>query len=192
MGVGVTIWPFRPRVEEPAEDLRFALAFEEAKRLITGQERGLVELQTRASVLLSAATLITAFLGGAALRDGDQPIGGGGIVAIVLFVVFLMPVGYIYWPRRAMWLFKFSPRQIIGEYIDEANFTIDELRRDLALHFENNYDANQRLIDRMYWAYTIALVLLLAHVLAWLAELGIVGAVIAWISEQIEALRSTR
>ena len=177
-------WLFGRRAEPRSEDPRFALAFDEAKRLIVEQERSLAELQIRISVLLSAAALVTTFLGGAALRDDSQQIGGGGIVAIVLFAVFLIPAGYIYWPRRHGWLFKFSPRMIIGEYIDEADFSIDEIRRDLALHFENNYDSNQRRLDRFYWAFTVALVVLLAHVLAWLVELGILGAMMIWVGER--------
>ncbi|HEX5857669.1 MAG TPA: hypothetical protein VFY91_06130, partial [Microbacterium sp.] len=68
--------PAPPSDRDPSEEIArlnagaapaYELAYEEARRALDGQERALGAVRTRAGVVLSAAAIVTSFLGGQAL-----------------------------------------------------------------------------------------------------------------------------
>ena len=85
----------------------YELAYEEARRALDGQERALAAFRTRAGIVLSAAAIVTSFLGG-------QAIGASGFttlswVAIAAFAVVGVATLCVLWPEDS-WQFRGDPK----------------------------------------------------------------------------------
>jgi hypothetical protein len=163
----------------PEPDERYAIAYAEGLRMISEQSQSLDELRSRVGLLVSAASVATSFLAATALRDASRPLGLGAYVAIAAFAALLIPALAILWPRE--WTFKNSPTLIIGTNIEEAHQSLDDLRRDLALHLETDYDSNSQKIRWLLRLYSAAIALLVVEIIGWLAELGAADALIRWL-----------
>jgi hypothetical protein len=129
-------------VELAVADSTQALAYEEALRGVVQQQSVLTDIRGRAATLLAAASISISFLGGIALRD-RKPSGlgwtaVGGFVAVGLLVIWMLL------PRQG-WTFRMSARLLIKDYVEaEAPADLPGMYRDLALHLERHFDANQR------------------------------------------------
>jgi hypothetical protein len=154
----------------------YALAYDEARRALDGQERALAAFRTRAGIVLSAAAIVTSFLGG-------QAIGANGFttlswVAIAAFAVVGVATLCVLWPDDN-WQFEAIPNQVIGTYIerdDALDVPLHAIHRDLALHMENSYSSNERRRLRpLRWAFRAAVIALVAEVSIWLVELATAG-----------------
>jgi hypothetical protein len=151
----------------------YELAFDEARRALDGQERALTAFRTRAGVIFSAAAIVTSFLGGQALdAHGFTTLAW---LAIVAFAVLGVAALFVLWPDDA-WEFDAVPNQIISSYIERPDEPPDEIHivhRDLALHMENSYLANERRRLRpLRWAFRLSVVALVVEVALWLAALA--------------------
>lgn len=149
------------------EDGRFQLALDEARRAMEQQRSDLSGLRDRAGTLLGFAGLASAFLGGLAIRDGAQ-VGGWTWIAVVTFVFIALAVLVVLWPRK-LTLSLASPK-LVG-WIENDGADLNKMRRDAALWLDDHYAANQRKLDRMYAAYTTAIVLLVIEIVALLLDL---------------------
>jgi hypothetical protein len=157
----------------PGSAEAYELAFTEARRALAGQESALTAFRTRAGVIFSAAAIVTSFLGGQALAaNGFTALAW---LAIGAFAILGIAALAVLWPDHN-WEFDAVPNQIIGAYIERPGHDADELfviHRDLALHMENSYVANeQRRLRPMRWAFRAAVVALAVEVALWLAELA--------------------
>jgi hypothetical protein len=120
-------------------DPRFELVWNEAVRALDVQQRMIDEARQRAGTLLTAASIVSTFLGAEALAD-DNP-SGWSTVGIVSFVLVVLACTYVLWPRR--FTLVTSPTQLIGDHIDsELPNEIDQMRWEISTHLEVNYDAN--------------------------------------------------
>lgn len=151
----------------------YELAYEEARRALDGQESALTAFRTRAGVVLSAAAITTSFLDGQALTThGFTTLTW---VAIAAFAVLGVATLCVLWPDDN-WQFEAIPNQIIATYIerdDAVEVPLYAIHRDLALHMENGYGANEsRRLRPLRWAFRIAVLALVAEVALWLAELA--------------------
>jgi hypothetical protein len=151
----------------------YELAYDEARRALDGQERALTAFRTRAGVVLSAAAITTSFLGGQALtKHGFTTLSW---IAIGAFAVLGVATLCVLWPDHD-WQFDAIPNQVISTYIereDAVDVPLHAIHRDLALHMENSYSANEsRRLRPLRWAFRIAVLALVAEVALWLAELA--------------------
>lgn len=151
-------------------DPRLELVYSESLRSITEQQQVLTELRGRASLLLSAAALVTSFLGAAALqRHGIRGWSAAGVTClstITALVIFML------WPRK--WQFRFSADVLLGHYIDGDNpaADINELRRDLTARNDENYTFNEKSLRRLQWAFEVGCGMLLLEVVFWVLAIG--------------------
>jgi uncharacterized membrane protein YfcA len=144
----------------------YQVAYEEAVRMIDGQERSLDELRGRAGLVLTAGSAVTAFLGGFALSGTHShglEITAGGVFAVV--AVLLLTV---LWPTRG-WKFRLDAKTIIDSYIEGAPpLKTPALHRELALRYATNAGCNRKRMDWRWWVFEAALILLAIETGAWL------------------------
>jgi hypothetical protein len=127
-------------------------------------------VRANAGILLSAAAIATSFLGGAAIRDGHLTILAW--VAIALFAALCACTFAILWPRDD-WEFVAGPRRVIATYIEgDELLPVPRIHRDLALHMEESYDANQWRLTWLARFMRTAILFLGVEVLAWFLDLG--------------------
>lgn len=151
-------------------DAIYQLAFEEARQAVAQQVGALDNLRSRAGTLLAVASLSTSFLGGIVLQD-KAPEGwlswaaiGAFLGAVAITLVLLLP--------RPGWLFGTSAKVIIEQYAEgEHPRDLATTHRHLALHLEGHEDRNARRLNRRYWLFTAASVLLGGEILLWLVVL---------------------
>ena len=147
----------------------YALAYEEAVRALSEQQATLQSLRTNAGILLSAAAIATSFLGGTALRAGD--FTGLSWTAVVLFASLAAAIFAILWPRTD-WEFVAGPRRLISTYAETgSSLPLPRVKRDLALHMEDSYDANGWRLGWMVRLMRLAIVFLAAETLIWIIDL---------------------
>jgi hypothetical protein len=111
----------------------YELAYQEARRALDGQESALAAFRTRAGVVLSAAAIVTSFLGGQALDAHDfTPLAWAAIGA---FAVLGLSTLCVLWPDD-QWEFEAVPNQILGIYAerpDKLEVPMHVIHRDLAV-----------------------------------------------------------
>jgi hypothetical protein len=153
----------------------YEIAFDASKEALKGQETSLEDLRTRAATVLSGASIATAFLGAQALKrpknrpelwlDGWEWVAAGSFVALAFTVIVIL------WPRKN-WVFTVGARDLIAGYVEGARkYTMPEIQRNLALHLENHFDANQRKIERLLNWFRVSCGLLALQVVAWILDL---------------------
>jgi hypothetical protein len=169
--------PRTPRYSRTVPDAVGKLAYDETVRAIAGQANVLDGLRSRAGVLLAAASLVTAFLGGQALalpivKNGvveRSPIGGWGVVAVVAFVGVAFLTITILWPYQ--WRFAMGAGPILAAGADPDPISFDDAQAQLAKYHEENYDLNEPKIDRLFWVFRVACLLLTVETVAWILDL---------------------
>jgi hypothetical protein len=153
-------------------DPRLKLIYDESVRALAQQEVVLNELRTRTGVLLAAASVSSAFLGGQALaRQGH--FSGWNIAALACFgtvvalsLIVLLPTGG--------WIFTHQIPVLLKEYIEPGR-SLDYMHENLA---SENYDCrknNSKKCKRRFIAFQVACVALGADILLWLINLGTKG-----------------
>jgi hypothetical protein len=147
----------------------YEVAYQEGLRAITQQQAVLEGLRGRAGTLLAVASIVTSFLAPLVLRDG-RPIGLGWL-AILLFLGAAGLVIYVLAPKRE-WFFRTKPSEIIGNYVeDEPPAPLWAMHKQLAVHLENDYAANERYMKPLFGAYRAANLALALEVAVWLVIL---------------------
>lgn len=148
----------------------YQLAYNEAVRALSQQQSALDGFRTRAGILLSGAAIATSFLGGQAL--GGRPPSTWSWIAIGAFAGLGLLALAILWPRKD-WEFVVSPRQLIATYVESQQpLTVPQIHRDLALHMQNSWRANDRRLGVLIWLFRGASTLLTVEVVAWIVDLA--------------------
>jgi hypothetical protein len=153
-----------------------AIAYEQAIRAIEGQSAQLESLRGRASTILSAASLVTAFLGGLALASPTltngkierPPLTNWTWTAIGSFVAVVVLSLGILWPYR--WYSQISAELLLRTSA-QARATVTEIQRDLARFLDANRTKNQRLLFRLVVMFSLSCFLLLSESVAWIVNL---------------------
>lgn len=142
-----------------------SIIYAEAVRAITRQQAVIEGLRSRSGTLFSAASLVTAFLGGQALAS-EPKFDFFVWLAVVAFVALFGLVLAIMWP----WKFRFvvSARVMIEDHMDKD---APGLQRYLAEIWDDNYDLNQSKVDLLHWVFRCACLSLSVEVVAWLISL---------------------
>jgi hypothetical protein len=152
----------------------YLLAYEEARRALDGQERALAAFRSRAGVVLSAAAIITSFLGGQALDE--HGFTAFSWAATGAFVILGIAALCVLWPDD-QWEFETMPKRLLATYaepLDGIEVPIHVIHRELALHMEDSYLHNEkRRLTPIRWFFRVAVVALVAEVALWLADLAV-------------------
>lgn len=121
--------------------------------------------RTRASVLLSAAAVMTSFLGAQALHAG--PEGPAVWLALACFAGLSGSVLAMLLPNRAE--FAADPKHVVAAYIEiDRPLSMPEIHRELALHMEYSYADNNIMLKRLAAAFRLACALTAAEVVLWI------------------------
>jgi hypothetical protein len=158
------------------------IAFTQSLRGPTEQRARLDNLRTRAATLISAAAIVTSFLGAEALKDTRTGAGGQPeadrtlelweLLAIAAFVGVGVLCLVILAPKTKGWLFRISGRRLLEDYIDAENPPdLPLFQRQLIGHIEDAHDANEEKLRPLIVCFQIGAILLALEVLFWLMDL---------------------
>jgi hypothetical protein len=149
----------------------YKIAFDEAVRAIEGQRASVDEIRTRSGILLSAAAIITGFLGPSALQPGSPFIVS--IVAAILLLATVGPIVFVLLPTQG-WAFSVGTKNLLRDYIEgEEPASIEELYRSLAWYVEVDWETNKELLDVRYRLFTVAALALVGETMAWLIAIAL-------------------
>jgi MFS family permease len=160
-----------------AEETVESIAYAEATRAIQSQQDTLESARARAATLLSAASLVTAFLGGQALAG---PILENGAVThaalsawswlgISAFLVVVALSLVTLFPYR--WRSQVSATRILQSTV-AVDVPIEAIQRDLARYLDANRDKNARLLGRLFLCLSFASAFLFIEAIAWIIDLA--------------------
>jgi hypothetical protein len=152
------------------------VGYDEALRVISAQGQTLDGLRGRAGLLLSAASLVTSFLGGVAIAGPAfsgglfhrQPISTWGWLAVAAFAVIGLTSLLILWPW--MWRFEMDPVSFVSSATNDG-LTAEELKTDLTGYHWENWELNQKKLNWLFFVFRIGCIALLAETVAWLIDL---------------------
>lgn len=163
------IEPKTERSEEaPGDAVAYRLALDEAIRALEGQRESLDELRARAGILLSAALLIGALLGGPA----SQTNGLNYVVAASVLLVLAVAGSLLVLRPTGGWKFSVGTKALLKDYIEsDKPATVPELHRSLAWHMDDDYMENQRRLKWLYRIFTGASILVVGETIMWLVAI---------------------
>jgi len=151
--------------QDPRPD--FTLALDEARRSFDALSDELPAIRTRATQILGVGGLAASFLGGLALRSGQQ-LGPWGWVAVAAFTVTAVLCGILLWPRR---LYASLEPAILVEWAERPDAAVADMTRDLALYMGQKYDANRKTLNRLSWLYCAAVIIVCVEIAAFIIDL---------------------
>jgi hypothetical protein len=164
--------PVEPQTERseeaPGDPAAYKLALDEAIRALEGQRVSLDELRSRAGILLSAALLIGALLGGPA----SQTKSLNYVVAAAVLLAVAVAASLLILRPTGGWKFNVGTRALLRDYIESAKpSTIPELHRSLAWYMDDDYLENQRKMKWLYRVFSFASVLVVGETIMWLVAI---------------------
>src|SRR6266542_2584797 len=147
------------------EDPRLSLVYAEALRSITQQQGVLDQLRANVGTLLGAMSLATGFLAGLDSRNG---FGRWGWVATGAFIVAVIAVVSILWPRHK-WRFRMNTETLLEGYVDAKRpATLDEMHRALAGFLERDYRENRDRLRWMCYIFEGATAVIVFEIVSWI------------------------
>ncbi len=173
--------------EAPGDPEAYELLFGEAVRALAAQEASLDEIRVRAGTMLSAAGVISAFLGTAALTiasglstAGPNPTPKEQIYliyfGILLGLVFLTASSVVLvrlLPARSNWTFRVGTHELLRDYIEaEPPATMPEIHRSVAWYLADAEAKNKTGLEKLYGQFAWASWLFIGNLLAWFLVLG--------------------
>lgn len=163
------IEPTTERSEEaPGDPDAYRLTLDEAVRALEGQRESLDELRARAGILLSAALLIGALLGGPA----SQTTGVNYVTWAAALLVLGVAASLLVLRPTGGWKFSVGTKALLKDYIEsDKPATMPELNRSLAWHMDEDYGENQRRLKWLYRIFTVASILVVGETVLWLVAI---------------------
>jgi hypothetical protein len=146
--------------------------YDEAQRGLALQPVLLNELRARTGTLLAVTTATTSILGVIVVKDDE--LGFWGLLALAAFLAVVACCLAILSPHRK-WTFTEGAADMTATYCDGkrddgSDWTIDAVRRDLALHMENHADDAMGAMGAMQGLFIAAGIGLAVEVACWLIE----------------------
>jgi hypothetical protein len=167
-------WPGRRTIHgmaEPGELDAYKLVYDEAVRAIEGQRAAVDEIRTRSGILLSATSIITGFLGPAALQPGSPLLIA--FIAAALLLLSVVPVIFVLLPTQG-WAFSLGTKLLLGGYVEtDPPASMKETYRSLAWFLEVDWEANKDMLVVRYRLFTLAAVALVGETMVWLLAIAI-------------------
>lgn len=161
-------------------DTPLGIAFAQAQKSVDNQRVRLDSIRSRATTLISAAALVTSFLGAEALKDeklsakgdlvADHTLGAWEIAAIGCFVAVGVACLFVLLPRRKGWIFRLNANVILSDYVDH-NLTLDQTQRHLTEALEGHYATNAPFLEKRFWALQLGAAFLGLETVFWLLDL---------------------
>jgi hypothetical protein len=146
------------------------ITYNESLRTLDIQREGVNTLHTRASTILAAAAIVTSFFGSAAIDSNNGELDTLSVFAALAFIGCAGCCIALLWPRE--WDWGFSAQGLVADYLDaQPPAGAEEMHRDLALHHEIDFDANEVRIRLMLRVFRGGSFLLALEVLIWLIDL---------------------
>lgn len=144
----------------------YALAYEQAGDARAYQERMLADLRARGAGLIAIAAVAMSIFGGPALEGAHT--GLAVYVAVAAFVGTCVCVSALLWSRHSE--VTIDGEALISTYAEPHVAPLALVHRALALHYAAGFVRNRETIDRMTRLSRVALVLLSAEIVAWVAS----------------------
>jgi hypothetical protein len=161
---------YRVAVADPVRAPLAALAYELSLRGLGQQEAVMNELRARTGTLIAASSIVTSFLGGAAIaRHGLGVLGTLGLIA------FAAAIGLATWvllPRGKL-IFALSGSKLIETEIEADVFEIGETHRRVTYWLDEFHARNEPKIVRLFLYYRLASVALMLEAIFWSVHLGV-------------------
>jgi hypothetical protein len=146
------------------------LSYELSLRTLSQQESSLNELRARTATLIAAASLVTSFLGGAAIaRDG---LDGWSVVALIAFVASIALATWVLLPKEHL-IFSVHGSALFEDEIKADIFEIRETHRRLAYWLDGYHAENEPKVFQLFAFYRWSTVALLGEVLFWSLQLAL-------------------
>ena len=154
---------------KPEPDPRLTLVYGEATRGWTLQSSVLDEIRTRTGILLSAATVASAFLGAADLTKHAK-FDALTWAAVGAFSVVVLLCIRILWPSGG-WCFAHDSEKLLDEYVEKGK-SLDEMHRDLARAADGHWKDNDEKIKSMFSWFRWASLFMGVTTVLWLIDLN--------------------
>ncbi len=163
--------PARPEADQDASQKprQFEFIYSESIRNLSQQAQVLDSIRSRAGVLIAAASVVSALLGGPALQGGPFRLSVG--LAVIVFLLSMYLALRVVAPRKN-WRFRFGIADIVAKVESSEDVDLVWLQRTLALRNEKNYEANETQLNELFETYRWAARLLILDVLLWLVALS--------------------
>ena len=163
-----------------ADATPLSIAFDFAKSGVESARARVDGIRSRAATLISAASIVTSFLGAEALRDTkpgpgttvitDRSLQPAEWVAIMAFIGVGIACMYILAPRWRAWPFGISAAKIVEGYANrDASLTATQ--RALVKYLERNRITVEAKLEGLHWIFMAGVVLLAVEVVCWLIDL---------------------
>jgi hypothetical protein len=149
-------------------DLRYQVAYDEAKRAIDHQNTALESLRTRAAHLISITAVITSFAIGVGLIETEvgkdpalPPLAPYTLLALLVLIGLCAILVLV--PDR--WHFVLDAEYIIKYHIESSKpKDLTQLNMMLAIELQRNHEKNKQKISWMKTTYHVGAALLLLEV----------------------------
>lgn len=148
--------------EQPEEDPRLRLAYEAGQHALAIQRDDLERMRTRATALVSVASLAVGLLGGV-IGSHAPHRNGWFFFGLAAFVVLIVCVCLVLAPY--VWHWEVDPRKILTDFVD-AGHDLNGTLKWLANHDGDNGDHNEKRLDRLATAYLVGVAALGVTVLS--------------------------
>jgi hypothetical protein len=158
----------------------YQLAYLESQRNLTQQATVLDNIRTRAGLVITAANVVTAFLGAPAIKNATTPpstagpapgLTLGGWIALLCFAIVGVSSIAMLWPRRG-WMFRFGIKDIIDRIETVPDETLSSIQRQLAILNDRSFAVKEAKIKTLFWLLERAAIFLFLEAGFWLASLA--------------------
>lgn len=139
---------------------RYQLALEEARRGYDSQLAQLENLRSRGTWTVAVGALALSVIGVDA-KEADLWAYAWSIMAFLCFATVVFGTVVIAWPRK-MWADQ-KPHLLV-QWVELDDASADDQVRDLALHLEQQSEANAKVIGRLQRWHGAVLIALLVEV----------------------------
>jgi hypothetical protein len=146
------------------------LSYELSLRTLSQQESTLNELRARTGTLIAAASLVTSFLGGAAIARHGLDVWS--VLALIAFVASVTLATWVLLPEGNL-IFSVHGSALFEDEIEADIFEIGETYRRLAYWLDGYHAENKPKLARLFVRYRWSTVALLAEVVFWSLQLAL-------------------
>ena len=155
--------------DRPARSREFEFVYDELTHNLSQQSEVLESVRSRASLLIAAASVVTALLAGPTFDLRREPTLGS-LLAIAVFLVSVTFALAIVWPRKG-WNFRLGIKEVVDRIEQHPETNLAALHRRLAILNEQSYESNEKKIASLFRLFRWAAVALVVDVLLWLLAL---------------------
>jgi hypothetical protein len=146
------------------------LSYELSLRTLSQQESSLNELRARTATLIAAASVVTSFLGGAAIARGG--LDAWSVLALFAFIASILLATWVLLPKENL-IFSVHGSALFEDEIRADVFEIGETHRRLAYWLDGYHAENEPKLSRLFACYRWSTVALLGEVIFWSLQLAL-------------------